>query len=223
VNSSSPSPAPRLARQATAREFLAILFRRKWIILGLFLVTTATVFTVALTTPKAYISSGRVLIKRGERYSSLHADRQVFSDWEQDLGTQMQVMKSQPVIKRSRELVAELARQEHQQVTFDPGKIDLEVVGKSNVIAMGYTDLDPAAAQIACKALMQAYLEYHKDRLNSDRSKPFLHPGDQRHQRAHRQAHGGAALDHRAERHGVAAGADAELAHAGLPARGAPR
>jgi len=174
VNPSSSSPAPRLARQATAREFLAVLFRRKWIILGLFVVTTVTVFAVAFTTPKTWISSGRVMVKRGERYSSLHADRQVFSDWEQDLGTQMQVMKSQPVIKRSRELVAELARQEHQQVTFDPGKIDLEVVGKSNVIAMGYTDLEPVAAQIACKALMQAYLEYHKDRLNSDRSKPFF-------------------------------------------------
>ena len=174
MNPSSSSPAPRPARQATAREFLAVLFRRKWIILGLFLVTTATVFTVAFTTPKTYISSGRVLIKRGERYSSLHADRQVFSDWEQDLGTQMQVMKSQPVIKRSGELVAEAARQEHVEIKFNPAQIDLEVVGKSNVIAMGYHDLSPATAQIACKALMQAYLEYHKDKLTADRSKPFF-------------------------------------------------
>jgi uncharacterized protein involved in exopolysaccharide biosynthesis len=174
VNATPSSPAPRIARQATAREFLAVLFRRKWIILGLFLVTTVTVFTVALTTPTSYISSGRVLIKRGERYSSLHADRQVFSDWEQDLGTQMQVMKSQPVIKRSRELMLEDARQQHLNITFDPAKIDLEVVGKSNVIAMGYTDGDATAAQVGCKALMQAYLEYHKDKLNAAQSKAFF-------------------------------------------------
>jgi uncharacterized protein involved in exopolysaccharide biosynthesis len=174
VNPSSSSPAPRLARQATAREFLAVLFRRKWIILGLFVVTTVTVFAVAFTTPKTWISSGRVMVKRGERYSSLHADRQVFSDWEQDLGTQMQVMKSQPVIKRSREIVAEEAKQEHVAVTFDPGKVDLEVVGKSNVIAMGYHDLEPAAAEISCRALMQAYLEYHKDKLTAAQSKVFF-------------------------------------------------
>ena len=174
MNASPSSPAPRPARQATAREFLAVLFRRKWIILGLFLVTTATVFTVAFTTPKTYVSSGRVLIKRGERYSSLHADRQVFSDWEQDLGTQMQVMKSQPVIKRSGELVAEAAKQEHVEIAFNPAQIDLEVVGKSNVIAMGYHDLSPTTAQIACKALMQAYLEYHKDKLTAAQSKAFF-------------------------------------------------
>src|SRR5258705_204743 len=95
------APPPSYARQASAREFLAVLFRRKWIILGLFLITTATVITVALTTPVSYISSGRILIKRGERQSALRADRQIFSDWEQDLGSEMQVMKSAPVVHRA--------------------------------------------------------------------------------------------------------------------------
>jgi uncharacterized protein involved in exopolysaccharide biosynthesis len=174
VNDTPTPAAPRAARQATAREFLAVLFRRKWIILGLFLVTSATVVTLALTTPTSYISSGRVLIKRGERYSALRADRQIFSDWEQDLGSEMQVMKSQPVVRRARELVIEQARREHIEVLFDPLKIDLEVVGKSNVIAMGYTDLDPSVAQIACKALMQSYLEYHRDKLTSDKPKQYF-------------------------------------------------
>src|SRR5215813_11797872 len=102
MNKLPAAPQPTLNRQATAREFLAVLFRRKWIILGLFLITTATVITVALTTPITYMSSGRILIKRGERQSALRADRQVFSDWEQDLGSEMQIMKSTPVVKRTR-------------------------------------------------------------------------------------------------------------------------
>ena len=174
MNEHTPTAAPRIARQATAREFLAVVFRRKWIILGLFLVTTATVLTVAFTTPTTYISSGRILVKRGERQSALRPDRQVFSDWEQDLGSEMQIMKSQPVVRRAKELVAEQAKREQIDVKFDPTRIDLEVVGKSNVIAMGYTDLDPTAAQIACKALMDAYLDYHKDRLTSDRPQLFF-------------------------------------------------
>src|SRR5262245_58258648 len=86
----------------------------------------------------------------------------------------MQIMKSQPVVRRARELAAELAKHEHLTLKFDPSRIDLEVVGKSNVIAMGYTDLDPSVAQVGCKALMDAYLDYHKDRLTSDRPQHFF-------------------------------------------------
>ena len=174
MNDNATPSAPRVARQATAREFLAVVFRRKWIILGLFFVTTATVIGVALTTPTTYVSTGRILVKRGERQSALRPERQIFSDWEQDLGSEMQIMKSQPVIRRAKELVAEQGKHEHLDMKFEPSQIDLAVVGKSNVIAMGYTDLDPTTAQIACKALMDAYLEYHKDKLASDKPQQFF-------------------------------------------------
>ena len=174
VNSTPESSAPRLARQATAREFLAVVFRRKWIILGLFLITTATVATVAITTPTTYISSGRVLVKRGERFSLLRPDRQVIGEWEQDLGSEMQVMKSQAVVRRAHELAIEQAKHEKVQMQFDPKQIDLEVMGKSNVVAMGYTDLDPSVAQIGCKALMDAYVEYHRDKSLTDKPKRFF-------------------------------------------------
>jgi uncharacterized protein involved in exopolysaccharide biosynthesis len=174
VNVAPPSPAPRLARQATAREFLAVVFRRKWIILGLFLVTTATVVTVALTTPTTFISSGRILVKRGERQSALRPERVIFGDWEQDLASEMQVMKSQPVVRRAKELVAEQAKKDRVAAQFDPKNIDVEVVGKSDVVAMGYTSLDPTEAQIACRALIDAYLDYHKDKLTSEKPQQFF-------------------------------------------------
>ena len=169
-----PSNTPPLARQATAREFLAVLFRRKWIIIGLFLITTTTVVTVALTTPTTYMSSGRILVKRGERQSALRADRQIFSDWEQDLGSEMQIMKSAPVVKRTREMLSEESKKEHIPIPFDPARIDVEVVGKSNVLALGYGDLDPSVAQLVCKALIDAYVEYHRDKLGSDRPQKFF-------------------------------------------------
>ena len=174
MNDNTTPSAPRIARQATAREFLAVVFRRKWIILGLFLVTTATVITVAIVTPTTYISSGRILVKRGERQSALRPERQIFNDWEQDLGSEMQIMKSQQVIRRAKELVGDANKHDHLSVVFDPARIDLEVVAKSNVIAMGYTDLDPTAAQVGCKAIMDAYLEYHRDKLMTDRPQRFF-------------------------------------------------
>ena len=169
-----PGSQPTPARQATAREFLAVLFRRRWIILGLFLITTATVVTVAVMTPAYFISSGRILVKRGERQSVLRPDRQIFSDWEQELGSEMQILKSVPVVRRARELLLVEAKKAHQPMTLDPASIDVEVMGKSNVIAVGYTALDPIVAQTACRVVMDAYMEYRRNKLTSEQPREFF-------------------------------------------------
>lgn len=166
--------APNIVRQASAREFLAVLFRRKWIILGLFLVTTATVLAVSLTTPTYFMSSGRILVKRGERQSILRPDRQIFSEWEQELGSEMQIMKSAAVVRRARELMEAEAKRTNQPMTLDPGSIEVEVMGKSNVIAIGYRDLDASVAQVACRSVMDAYLEYRKERMTLEQPREFL-------------------------------------------------
>ncbi|MEY4070324.1 MAG: hypothetical protein RL721_938 [Candidatus Eisenbacteria bacterium] len=178
MNQNPPTPGSTppsgLARQATAREFLAVLFRRKWIILGLFLVTTATVMIVALSTPTSYISSGRILVKRGERQTVLRPDRQVFSEWEQELGSEMQIVKSMPVVRRAREIFNERAKASGEEQTFDPTSIDVEVMGKSNVLAIGYISLDPSLSQTACEAVIDAYMEYRRSRLNTDGPRRFF-------------------------------------------------
>jgi len=174
MNPSSPANPTPVTRQATAREFLAVLFRRKWIILGLFLVTTATVLVVALTTPTYYQSSGRILVKRGEWESVLRPDRRIFSDWEQELGSEMQVIKSATVLQRARELLDLEASRTNQTLALDPTSIDVEVMGKSNVIAVGYVSLDPSLSQVACRAVMDAYVEYRRTRMTNERPLKFF-------------------------------------------------
>ena len=167
------NPAPTIARQATAREFFAVLFRRKWIILGLFFVTSATVMTVAITTPTVYTSSGRILVKRGERQSALRPERQIFSDWEQELGSEMQIVKSVPVMKRARQLLVEESTKTNRKLVLDPASVDVEVMGKSNVLAVGYTNGDPTVAQLACAAVINAYVEYRSNRNTNQPQKFF--------------------------------------------------
>lgn len=174
MNQPQPGSQAGFTRQASAREFLAVLFRRKWIILGLFLVTTATVLTVAFTTPVYFASSGRILVKRGERQSVLQSDRKIFSDWEQELGSEMQIMKSVPVVRRALELLALESKRTNRPLTLDPASIDLEVMGKSNVIAVGYSDLDPSVAQIACRVVMEAYIEYRSKGLPTEKPRLFF-------------------------------------------------
>src|SRR5262245_53962736 len=93
MNSETPhstSPAP---QAAGARDFLAVVFRRKGIIAGLFLVVTLTVLIITVTRPVEYASYGRVLVKRGEQESVMNSARRI-AGWEEELATEAQVVKS---------------------------------------------------------------------------------------------------------------------------------
>ena len=160
-----------VARQATAREFVAVLFRRRWLVLGLFLVTTATVLVMSLTATSAYESAGRVLIKRGEKESVLNANRQIYNDWEEELSSEMEIMKSQPVLDRAREKLAALPG---PPTRLKPGQLSCEVMGKSNVIAIAYTDRDPGVAQRCAQSVIDAYMEYRQNNLMLGDPKQFF-------------------------------------------------
>ena len=173
--SSMPQGAPQSAgRQATSREFFAVIFRRKWLIAGLFVVVTATVLSIALSTPVEYVSSGRVLVVRGERQSALSPTRSIFSDWEEDLGSEVEVTRSYPVLARARDILAEETRKSGRKFKLDAGAIDVEVMGKTNVLGIGYSDLDGETAQTICNALVTAYTEYRQNRLAVSKPEGFF-------------------------------------------------
>jgi uncharacterized protein involved in exopolysaccharide biosynthesis len=170
----NPQVAPS-ARQATMREFFAVLFRRRWFIIGMFFVVTATVMTISLTTPTTYSSSGRVLVIRGERQSALSPGRQLFSDWEQELASEVANVRSTPVLERTRALLDERAAKSGKKAPkINFGSVDVEVMGKSNVLGIGYTDLDPEVAQQICDALLTSYVEYRQNRQRLGQPESFF-------------------------------------------------
>lgn len=154
----TPTP-PTATRSATSREFLAVVFRRKWIIIGLFLVSTATVVIVSLTSPHDYASTGRVLVKRGEQESVMVPGRRMVA-WEEDLATEAQVVKSWTVRARAQELADTRAKTPAERIRLRPADIDVQVIGQSNVIEFSYADRDPSVAQRACQAVIDAYVDY---------------------------------------------------------------
>lgn len=160
------------ARQATLREFAAILFRRKWIVIGLFIVTTLTVLLISFTTPAAYISAGSVYVKRGERESVLAPARRVLDDWEQALGTEMEIVKSEPVLRRAREILA--AEAVGETLSLDPGAIEAEVKGKSNVMLIGYVDGDPDVARKVSDAVIRAYVAFREREFMPSYTREFF-------------------------------------------------
>jgi polysaccharide biosynthesis transport protein len=150
------------AQRATAREFLAVIFRRRWIILGLFAATLGTVLVISFSTPLTYISLGQVLVRRGEQKSVMQPLFQVTNEWEIDLGSEVTTAKSGAVLQLAQRIL-DRERGDRAALQLREDGVDVEVTGKTNVLAIGYSDRDPRVAERACDALLRAYVEYRQD------------------------------------------------------------
>ncbi len=168
------TPGTSVARSATAREFLAVVFRRKWIVLGLFLVTTVTALAVSFSQKLVFISGGQVLVKRGEPESSLTPTKRIMGQWEEELGSEVQVAKSYPVIELAREVLKAEVAAGKSAIEIDPRAVDAEVVGKTSVLAIGYTDANPEVAQRVCNALLTAYIRFRQTDLSMRYPREFF-------------------------------------------------
>jgi succinoglycan biosynthesis transport protein ExoP len=154
-------PTSSSSQRGTAREFFAVAFRRRWIIIGLFAATLATVLIVSLGTPRHYVSSGQVLVRRGEQQSAMNPVRQVANEWEIELGNEIQTAKSWPVLQRAQKFLDE-ERRGQPALTLDEHQVGVEVTGKSNVLVINYSDRDPQVAERGCDALLRAYIDYRQ-------------------------------------------------------------
>src|SRR5678815_4224619 len=159
----SENPNTGAPRRVTTRDFVAILFRRRALILGLFAVTTATVLLLGFTASVTYFSAGRVLVKRGVPVSALSPERRVYSDWEEDMGSEIEMIKSTPVLDRARAILAEEAGPGRTALRLSPSAVDVEIKGRTNVLAVGYSDADPLVAKKVCEALLRAYIEFKQN------------------------------------------------------------
>jgi len=154
-------PAPSSSQRATAREFFAVVFRRRWIILGLFAATLVTVLIVSLGAPRYFVSSGQVLVRRGEQQSVMNPVRQVANEWEIELGNEIQTAKSWPVLQRAQKFLDE-ERHGQPAMVLDAHQVGVQVTGKSNVLIIDYSDRDPQVAERVCDALLRAYIDYRQ-------------------------------------------------------------
>lgn len=168
-----PLAPPTVARQVGARDFLTIVFRRKWIIVGLFVVVTVTVAIVTLARPTEYASFGSVLVKRGEQESVMTPGRRM-SGWEEELATEAQVVKSWAVRDQAQRMLDEEARRGAPAIRLDGGGVDVQVIGQSNVIEIAYAAREPEVAHRACDAILNAYVEYRSNSESLPYPKKFF-------------------------------------------------
>jgi len=145
-----------------ARDFLAVLFRRRWIIGTVFAVTTLTVVAINLTRPLFWESTGKVILKRGEKDNLLQPGMRAMT-WEEELASEVETVKSDAVLSRAQALLDETHQKEgRKRLKIDGRHVDAKVIEKSNVLAMSYESLDREAAREVTGAIIQAYMNYRK-------------------------------------------------------------
>ncbi len=152
----------REATQLTGRDVFKVLFRRKWIILILFVTTAVFVVWKASRIPTEYRATAEVLINRGQRKSAL--DRNVsLLTWDETVATELQIAESRPVIDAAQKALDEQAgRDGTEPIVIAPAGVYSRLLGESNVVGIEYRSLVESEVQPVANALADAYIKYHK-------------------------------------------------------------
>ena len=145
------------------RDFLNVVFRWKYLILAVVLLTTAVIVIVRASQPVTYVSGSRILVQRGKR-STVYIPDPRYQAWAEEMSSQLEVVLSEAVFSGARKIFADsLATLGLQgKRTFHPGAVRADVVGESNVIAISYEGLDPFECELGCAAVTRAYLTYYE-------------------------------------------------------------
>ena len=158
----------------SARDFLSVLFRRRWIIGTVFAVTTLTVLGINFSQPLFYESTGKVIVKRGVRDNIMQGYARTLS-WEEELASEVETVKSGAVLGIAQEyLDAQRAVRGLATTRIAVERIEASVVGESNVIAMSYQDRKPETALEVTDAVIHAYMQYRKNEYTLKFPKEFF-------------------------------------------------
>ncbi|MHB1144137.1 MAG: chain length determinant protein EpsF [Thiobacillus sp.] len=159
-------------------QFLLILNARKWIILGVLLLTVAVTATVSLLLPKEYTAATTLIIdsKSKDAVTGQLMPSQMFPGY---MATQIDIINSSQVANRVvRDLkLAEnpATRQQFIEATKGEGtieqwlanlllqKVSAEPSRESSIISIGFTGSDPRFAAIVANAFARAYIETSLD------------------------------------------------------------
>ena len=149
-------------KESTIKDFLEVIFRRKWIILGVVLVSTTLVIVLNLREPAIFESTGKMLVRRGEASGVFNSYVRTLT-WEEEISSQIEMVKSKVVIDRAMELVTDFLPEGYSgSEKIDFGRVQSGVIATSNVLWVTYSGLHPVFCEAAVNAIINSYKEYYQ-------------------------------------------------------------
>jgi len=148
-------------KESTVKDFIEVLFRRKWMILGIVLFATLTVIYLNMREPAVYESVSTILLKRAQPQSVFATySRQL--PWEEDVASQIELAKSQMILDRAQENLPKYLPEDYDKpARINPRSVSSGVVSTSNVIWIKYTSRDPVICEAAVEAITSTFRDYY--------------------------------------------------------------
>lgn len=149
------------SKESTIKDFLEVVFRRKWMILGIVVIATVIVFILNMREPAVYESTGRLMVQRGEATGVFNPYVRILT-WEEEIASQIEMIKSEVVVGRAREMITVLFPDGYStEERLHVGRVESGVVGTSNVLWVAYVSSDPIFCRAATDAVLNSYKEYY--------------------------------------------------------------
>ncbi|UCF05955.1 MAG: hypothetical protein JSV33_02650 [bacterium] len=150
-------------RESTVKDFLEVIFRRKWIVLGIVAVASCVVLVLNVREPATYESMAKMLLKRGETAGVFSMSVRTLT-WEEDISSQIEMLKSMVIIDRAQELLPRFYPEGYEKRGFiNPGNVNAGVVATSNVLWVTYTSREPVFCEAAVNGIVNAYREHYQE------------------------------------------------------------
>jgi len=154
------------------QQFLAVVRRRAWLILIVFVTVTGAIWTKTLTQPPRYRSSFQLLVEPiagDETYQQLSRQLGASSDSMHGSGldypTQIQVLKSsqimQPIYKQLKE--------DYPTLTYGGliRNLTIQRLGETKIIQVSYESEDPQMAGVITEFIAKEYINYSQEQQTS--------------------------------------------------------
>jgi uncharacterized protein involved in exopolysaccharide biosynthesis len=177
-----PARKEEVSASPTMRELVIVLFRQRKLFLGVagLVFVLAVVYAFAGTTYRAHV---RVLVRRGRADPPVTAQPNAPPDFsrvevtEEELNSEVELLKDDDVLRRvveSNDLAAHdwlrwLRPHEQQAARVEraakklAGRLNVEALKKTNLIAVSYDAPDPQSAARVLQSLASVYLEKHME------------------------------------------------------------
>ncbi len=162
----------------TMRDLVAILFRQKWVILGVFVFVLLGVAVSGVLIP-TYKAEMKILVRR-QRVDPVVTSQQNASQFpqygvtEEDINSEVELLNSDDLLRKvvlqtglQKEESAGLSKVGGDEVRVAKAvrhlgaDLNIDPLRKTNVIAVSYRSDDPALATKVLKTLSAAYMEKH--------------------------------------------------------------
>ncbi len=149
------------AREVSLRDFVSVVFRRKLIIIGVFLAALLIVFLLNARSEVKYQSEATIRISRGQQESAFTSRVRLLT-WEEELNSEIETIQSQQIVKLAQAKVDDLNLRDSEggEIKLTSANVSASTTGKSAVVYLSYRDPDPKAAQEGCRAVTEAYEDF---------------------------------------------------------------